>query len=151
MIYQRRIGELTSWHIKSLNSIATKLTSLHRGVTNLIFVCTHFRACKMVLCAHLGTQNYVHIKQWLWVLIYIVGPPVSSGPVLLSVCPSCPSALLSVSFLKIGSLVFSETLHGVRGPYIVVCDRGRFWKKSSLGKNDQKWSKMTQKHGFLTF
>ena len=32
---------------------------------------------------------------------------------------------LSVSFLRIGSLVFSEAWHGVRGPCIVVCDRSR--------------------------
>ena len=45
---------------------------------------------------------------------------------------------LSVSFLGIGSLVFSETQHGFRGPYIVVCDSRIFWKKSPSGKNDQK-------------
>ena len=26
-----------------------------------------------------------------------------------------------------GSLAFSETWHGVRGPYIVVCDRAKFF------------------------
>ena len=35
--------------------------------------------------------------------------------------------------------------------YIVMCDSRIFWKKSPSGKNDQKWSKMTQKHGFWTF
>ena len=38
-----------------------------------------------------------------------------------------------------GSLAFSETWHGVRGPYIVVCDRANFFfKKSPLGENGKK-------------
>ena len=41
---------------------------------------------------------------------------------------------LSVSFLGTGSLVFPETQHGVRGPYIVVCDSQIFWKIYLLGK-----------------
>ena len=71
----------------------------------------------------------------------------------------CPSVLLSfhssfhlsVSFLVIGSLVFSENLvlgvlgvhiwHGVKGPYIVACGSRIFWKKSPSGKNGQKWPK----------
>ena len=52
-----------------------------------------------------------------------------------------PSFRLSVRFLGIGSLVFSETEHSVRGPYIVVCGSRIFWKKSPLGKNGQKWPK----------
>ena len=43
---------------------------------------------------------------------------------------------LSIGFLRIGSLVFSENYHGVRGPYIVVCDSQIFWTKSPLGKID---------------
>ena len=55
---------------------------------------------------------------------------------------------LFVSFLGIGS-VFSETYDGVRGSYIVVCDRvGFFGKNSHRAKNDQKWSEMAQKQGF---
>ena len=42
---------------------------------------------------------------------------------------------------RIGSLVFSETWHGVGGPYIVVCDSQFFLKKLPLGKNGQKWPK----------
>ena len=59
------------------------------------------------------------------------------------------SVHLSVSFLRIGLLVFSETWHGYRAPYIVVRDSWIFCKKSPLGKNDQKWSKMAQNHGFF--
>ena len=56
-------------------------------------------------------------------------------PVLLSV-------LVSGSFLGIGSLVFSETLYGIRGPYGDVLNRARFFlEKSPFGKNDQKWRK----------
>ena len=43
-----------------------------QGSTNLIFVCTDFHAHRMVLCAHSCMQNYVCIKQSLWVLIYVV-------------------------------------------------------------------------------
>ena len=61
-----------------------------------------------------------------------------------------PSFRLFVSFLEIGSLVFSET-YGVRGPYIIVCDSRIFRKKSRSGKNEQEWSKMAQKQEFWTF
>ena len=50
----------------------------------------------------------------------------------------CPSFLLFISFLTIGSVVCSETCHGVRGPYIVVCGRAEFF-----GENPQ-WAKMTK-------
>ena len=53
--------------------------------------------------------------------------------------------LLSGSFLEIGSLVFSENQHGVRGPCLVVVDRAGFFLKKSfcpenweMGKN---WAK----------
>ena len=48
-----------------------------------------------------------------------------------------PSFHLSISFLRIGPLVFSETLHGVRGQFIVACDSQIIWKKSH-------WAKMTK-------
>ena len=53
----------------------------------------------------------------------------------------CPSFHLPVSFLGIGSLVFSETYHNVRGPYMVLCDSRIFWKKNPSGKNGQRWPK----------
>ena len=57
----------------------------------------------------------------------------------------CPSVLLSRSFLWIGSLVFSETQHGVRGPCLVVHDRAGFFLKNlfapKMGKTGQKWAK----------
>ena len=55
------------------------------------------------------------------------------------------SFCLSVSFLGIGSLVFSETQHSVMGSYKVVCDRVRFFEKNlnraKMTKNGQKWPK----------
>ena len=62
-----------------------------------------------------------------------------------------PSFRLFLGFLGFGSLVFSETSHGIRGPYIAVCDSQIFLKKSLSGKNDRKWSKMAQEQGFWTF
>ena len=48
-------------------------------------------------------------------------------------------------FLRIGSFVFSETEHGVRGPYIVMSDRAGFFGKNphraKMTKNGQKWPK----------
>ena len=41
--------------------------------------------------------------------------------------PIFSSFRLSGSFLGIDSLAFSETLHGVRGPYVDVRDRARFF------------------------
>ena len=43
-----------------------------QGLTNLIFACSDFCARKMVLCTRSCTQNYVCMKQWWWVLTYIV-------------------------------------------------------------------------------
>ena len=71
----------------------------------------------------------------------ILEPPALAARVLWNwVCPSFRlSFCLFISFLGIGSLVFSGTWHGVRGPYKVVCDSQIFWKKSPTGKNDQNW------------
>ena len=67
------------------------------------------------------------------------------GSVLMSFRPSF---CLSVNFFGIGSLVFSETLHDVRGPYIVVCDRVGFF-----GKNPHraKMAKSDPETWFLDF
>ena len=40
---------------------------------------------------------------------------------------------------------------GGEGAYIVCVTAGFFGKKFPSGKNDQKWSKMAQKHVFWTF
>ena len=53
----------------------------------------------------------------------------------------CPSVLPSGSFLEIGSLVFSETQHGVRGPCVVVRDRAGYLKKMFLPRKWGKWAK----------
>ena len=49
-----------------------------------------------------------------------------------------PRPVKILHFLGIGSLVFSETQHGVRGPCLVACDRaGFFLKKSFCPKNGE--------------
>ena len=90
----------------------------------------------------------------LW--IFNIEPPAVAGRVLwIRVRPSVrpfvflsfqPSALLSRRFLWIGSLVFSETQHGVRGSCLVVCGRSGFLKKNLFA---QKMGKMGQKQEFL--
>ena len=47
---------------------------------------------------------------------------------------------------RVGSLVFSETQHGVRDPCLIVCDRAGFFLKNLFA---QKMGKMGQKQGFL--
>ena len=75
------------------------------------------------------------------------GPPVEESCKIWSVHLSFrPPFCLPVSFLRICSLVFSETKYGVRGPYVVVYDRTRFF-----GKNPCQ-AKMTESsYGSLTF
>ena len=62
-----------------------------------------------------------------------------------SVCLSfCPPFRLFISFLEIGSFFkfFFETLHDVRGPYIVVCDSWIFLEKNPhRAKMVKKWPK----------
>ena len=57
----------------------------------------------------------------------------------------CPSVILSESFLRIGSLVFSETQHVVRGACGVVHGRAGFFLKifftPKMGKMGKKWTK----------
>ena len=63
-----------------------------------------------------------------------------------SILPSfCPSVFLSRSFLGIGSLVFLETYHGVRGPCLVLRDRARIFLKNLFAP---KMGKMGQKEFF---
>ena len=73
-----------------------------------------------------------------------IGPPAVAGRVLW--IRVRPSVFPSGSFLGIGSLVFSETQHGVRGPCLVVRDRARFFRKNLFAP---KMGKMGQKQGFL--
>ena len=58
-----------------------------------------------------------------------------------------PSVLLSIIFLGIGSLDFSETQQNVWGPCVVVHDRARFFEKYLFA---QKWGN-GPKTGFLKF
>ena len=61
------------------------------------------------------------------------------GSVRLSIFPSGrPSFNLSVSFLRIGSLVFSKPLHGVRGPCHVVLDIVGFFLKKLFAPKIRK-------------
>ena len=50
--------------------------------------------------------------------------------------------------VRICSLVFSETQHGIRSPCLVVCDRARFFLKNVF---TPKVGKMGQKQGLLNF
>ena len=79
------------------------------------------------------------------VVNFLFGSLVITKRVLWNrVCPSfCPAFDLSVWFLGIGSLIFSETYHGVRGPYISGWNWSRFFKancrRAKMTKNGPKW------------
>ena len=79
-------------------------------------------------------------------------PTASAGRVLSYKIGSAHSSFrLSVSFLGICSLGFSEPWHGVRDPYIVVFDRaGYFGKNPHLAKMTKK-VKNAPKTGFSDF
>ena len=53
-----------------------------------------------------------------------------------------------MSFLRIGTLLFSETWHGVKSPFIDVCDIVRFLQKNP---NQADMTKNDLKTGFLEF
>ena len=53
----------------------------------------------------------------------------------------CPSVLPSGSFFVIGSLVFSETQHGVRGHVLLCVTEPDFLKKIFLPHRWGKWAK----------
>ena len=82
----------------------------------------------------------------LWILFLDAWLSPEGSYEIRSVCLlALPFIFPSVSFLGIGSLIFSETLHDVRGLYIVGCNRARFFEKYShqaeMTKNGQKWLK----------
>ena len=56
----------------------------------------------------------------------------------------CPSVHLSVSFLRTGSLAFSETEHGVRGPSKLCVAEPDFLEKIPIGQKKKKGSKMSK-------
>ena len=66
---------------------------------------------------------------------------------LASVCPSI--LLPSRSFLGIGSLVFSETQHGVRGLCGFVRDRARFFEEKKIVPNMVKLGLNGPETGFF--
>ena len=71
--------------------------------------------------------------------------------VCLSVCPSVrPSVHPSLSFLKIGSLVFSDIVRDDSWPWYLVTDEARFLKKKKIWrpKFGPNGSKLGPKLGF---
>ena len=97
-------------------------------------------------CCNFG-QKKVHCL--LQKTIFLVMQAISFGKQTLK-NKVCPCFRLSVSFLGIGSLVFSETQHVVRGPSVVVCDTaGFFGKNTHRAKMTKHCQKYPQIHDFL--
>ena len=77
----------------------------------------------------------------------LIGPEAIAQRVLKNrVCLSFP---LSGCFLGIWSLVFSKFWYGARNPNDVVCDRTRFFWKTSFSQTPGKWVKKEPKIDFL--
>ena len=70
---------------------------------------------------------------------------------LLSVCPSVYSSVRPLlSFLKIGSLVFSDIIHDDSWPWYLLTDRARFLKKNFGDPNEwARWDKIGSKNRFF--
>ena len=72
--------------------------------------------------------------------------------VCLSLCGSvCLSVFPSLSFLKIGSVVFSDIVHVDSWPWHLVTDRARFLKKNWQPEFGPNWRKSGPKLGFFLF
>ena len=69
-------------------------------------------------------------------------PATPTHPVGLSDRPS-------LSFLKIGPLVFSDIVHDDSWPWYLVTDRARFLKKNLMAQIWVKWAKFQPKIGFF--
>ena len=84
-----------------------------------------------------------------WTLTLVRQRPMKS---LLSICMSvCPSVCTSLTFLKIGSLVYSHIVHDDSWPWHLVTDRARFLKKKLAAWIWAKWPKPVPKLDFLSF
>ena len=88
-------------------------------------------------CNYWSTTDFLIWNSWDNDLL---DPPAVARGVLWN--RVCLSIILYGSSLRIGSLVFSELQHGMRGPYGVVHDRDRFFEKKKKKKIvPQKWGK----------
>ena len=90
-------------------------------------------------------RNYIFDLKWyfvrwesiLWVVSYYLQSFGHSMESLLSVCPPvCPSIHLSLSFLKIGLVGFSDIAHDYNCPWHLVIDWARFLKKKKTGSRN---------------
>ena len=75
--------------------------------------------------------------------------PMNQGPFVRP--SSCPSVFLSRRFLGIGSLVFSETRHGVRDPHVLLCMIEPDFFFNFCPKNWGNGPKMPPKQFFLIY
>ena len=93
----------------------------------------------------MSMSSNTYKQSFFWLGIFWT--PASAGRVqkIGCVCPSIHPSVCLVTFLGIGSLLFSKTYHVVRAPYVVVCDRARFFGKNphrvKMTKIGQKWPK----------
>ena len=89
------------------------------------------------------TTMFSNILLLIQCVQYLLDPrPWPEGSYELGCLSFCPSALPSGTFLGIGSLVFSETRHGVRGPCGDALDRARFFGGENCPKNGENGLKM---------
>ena len=96
----------------------------------------HYTHCREEISAsHIGATNFKTLKVKMYtfpILIFRCSTLVGQRPIK-SLLFVCPSVRLSLSFLKFGSLVFSDIAHDDSWPWFLVSDGARF-----LGKKKKK-------------
>ena len=144
-------------------NLKVKKPTLSCCFTWIVFIERNFTVAFLLIRKRWGDEGFEELGDGWYpftdYVYYILLDPSNWGQGLSMrrICRVCPSVHPSVrpsngpsihlsfrvsgSFLRIDSLVFSETEHGVTGPYIVTCDSRIFWKNSPPGKNNQKWPK----------
>ena len=95
--------------------------------------------CFLAFYLELKTLFTILTKIPIFMHFTLIGRLAVVGRVLwIRVCPSFRPEV----FFETGSLVFSETQHGVKGPCVAVRDSQIFWKKYFCPKNGENGPKM---------
>ena len=105
----------------------------------------HYTHCREEISAsHIGATNFKTLKVKMYtfpILIFRRSTLVGQHPIK-SLLFVCPSVRLSLSFLKFGSLVFSDIVLDDSWPWYLVSDGARFLGKKNrpeFRSNGQKW------------
>ena len=114
--------------------------------------------CSAIFCCIIFCKSFIFIfvkVSFFFFFFFFLTYGLSQKGLIKQGSPVRPSVRpifrLSVSFLRIGSLVFSEIQHGVRDQYIVMCNSAGIFGKNPHRAKIPKMVKNGQKTGFLDF